>query len=62
MIMSMREELLTDLQESKPPYILLFRRLEDFRQFGPVHDWLESNYELEREFIHDRTLYRRISR
>ena len=62
MIQSMRAELLADLQASQPPYLLLFRRLEDFERFGPLHEWLAANYQMEREFIHDRTLYHRISR
>jgi len=61
-VRTMRAELLADLQTSQPPYILLFRPLEGFERFGPLYEWLTSNYELEREFMHGRVLLRRIGR
>jgi len=59
LIRQMRAELLADLQASRPPYIVLFRPLEDFERFGPLYEWLTANYEPEREFMHGRILYRR---
>ncbi|MDH7486206.1 MAG: glycosyltransferase family 39 protein [Anaerolineae bacterium] len=59
LIQEMRAELLADLQASRPPYIVLFDPLEEFKPFGPLYAWLTANYELEREFAHGRILYRR---
>ena len=57
MIQSMRAELLADLQASQPPYILLFRPLEEFEHFGLLYEWVTGNYDLEQEFEHGRSLY-----
>jgi hypothetical protein len=62
MIEAMRAELLASLQSSRPPYILLFRPLEDFERFGPLFEWLVANYDLERTFMHGRSLYRESNR
>jgi len=60
MVEAMREQLLADLKASSPVYIVLFRPLIEFERFTPLYEWLTANYELEREFIHGRSLYRRI--
>lgn len=59
LIQTMRAEFLADLQASQPPYIVFFRPPGEFQPFGPLYEWLTANYELEREFAHGRTLYRR---
>jgi len=61
-IQAMRAELLADLQASQPRYVLLFRPLEGFECFASLYEWLTSNYELEREFMHGRVLLGRIGR
>ena len=61
MIEAMRELLLADLVASSPAYVVLFRPLEEFERFTPLYAWLTANYELEKEFIHGRSLYRRTS-
>jgi hypothetical protein len=61
MVEAMREQFLVDLEASRPSYVLLFRDLEEFERFGSLHAWLTTNYQLEREFKHGRTLYRRTS-
>jgi len=61
MVEAMREHLLADLVAGRPAYIVLFRPLEEFERFTALYGWLTANYELEKEFIHGRSLYRRIS-
>jgi len=58
-VRAMREQFLTDLQASNPPFLLLFRPLEEFQQYDAVFRWIASEYELDRHFPHDRVLYRR---
>lgn len=59
LIRQMRAEFLADLKASRPPYIVLFRPLEEFERFAPLYEWLTANYELERRFMHGRILYHR---
>jgi len=60
MVQAMRQQLLADLEASRPPYVVLFSPAEEFEQFNNLFEWLVANYELEREFPQERFLYRRV--
>jgi hypothetical protein len=52
-----RNELLTDLKQQRPKYILIVRSLDYFRSFEDLYGFVGSNYVLEKEFPDDRFLY-----
>jgi hypothetical protein len=52
-----RAELLSDLKTKTPRYIVTIRPLESFESYRDIHDFVDRNYALEREFPDDRFLY-----
>jgi hypothetical protein len=52
-----RRELLLDLQRKSPRYIMSVGSLETFKQFSPIHKFIQKNYILEKMFPDDRFLY-----
>jgi len=52
-----RTELLHDLSQKTPKYIVTIRPLDTFKQFPDIYCFLKSNYTFQKEFPDDRFLY-----
>ena len=52
-----REELLQDLMEKAPKYIVSIRPIENFNQFHDIYNYLNNNYVFDKEFPDDRFVY-----
>lgn len=52
-----RKELLGDLKDKTPKYILTVKSLEFYKQFSDIYSFIMNNYNLEKVFPDDRFLY-----
>lgn len=52
-----RKEVLGDLKNKTPKYIIVVRSLETFKEYDDIYSFINNNYELEREFPDDRFVF-----
>lgn len=53
-----RNELLQDLKNKLPKYIVVVQSLDNFKGFPSIYNFIEENYVLEKRFTDDRFVYR----
>jgi hypothetical protein len=52
-----RNELLQDLKDKKPKYIISIRPIESFKKFQGIYNYLQNHYIFDKEFPDDRFVY-----